>query len=934
MKKAKRTKRLLAGLLALLLAVTGVPLSGMEVQAEDGVLTEGDYRYEVNKDGNSVTITGYNGSGGDVTIPDTIDGKNVTAIGNSVFSNCTALTGLTISGKVVYIGEYAFSGCTNLANLSLPYSITTINDKAFYGCTNLANFTIPEGITSIGESAFEGCTRLTSITIPDSATSIFSNTFKNCSSLESIKVTEGNAVYDSRNNCNAIIQTGNNTLISGCKNSHIPEGITSIAPYAFQECNGLEALTIPDSVTSIGECAFYGCSSLTALAIPNNVTSIGYSAFKGCSGLKSVNIPNNLSTIEHTTFKDCSSLESLTIPSSVDTIWNHAFENCSNLANLNLLPGCCSYAIHSEAFLGCTSLTSLTIPNIGPINSYAFGYKCNEFDKSLKEKISGFTIYGKKGSEAETYATENGFSFITSAMISDASITLEGEDDGYVWDGTPKTPAITVKLDGKTLTEGIDYTVFYNNNTEIGRAEVIVTGMGSYHGSTAVNFSISETGWEGDFKYKVNEDGNSVTILKYDGANNDAKIPETIAGKTVTVIGEEAFSLWSSWFSSDSPASLTIPASVTSIGSYAFYHWRNLKSITIPSTVTSIGYHAFGFCEYEVDPDDGGDISDEKVADFTIYGESGSAAEAYATKNGFPFNQPATGGDSGTTPGTGPSQNGGSQGTPSQADLSKATVTLEKDAYPYDGKAKTPAVTVTLNGKTLSPSTDYTVSYTDNVNVGTAKATVTGKGNYKGSVTKTFTITKANNPAGNNGTSDGNGSAGTSNSKQPITCKKRAYTVAYGTKPFRLKVTSNGSLTYKSSNRKIAAVGKTNGKVTIKNTGITYITAKTKTDSVKITIKVRPAKPKVKSLSTGKNRKLTVKWAKDKRATGYQVQISTSKNFKKNVKKQNTAKTAYTFKKLKAGSKYYVRLRSFKKSGKTTLYSAWSSPKRSNKIKQ
>ena len=156
----------------------------------------------------------------------------------------------------------------------------------------------------------------------------------------------------------------------------------------------------------------------------------------------------------------------------------------------------------------------------------------------------------------------------------------------------------------------------------------------------------------------------------------------------------------------------------------------------------------------------------------------------------------------------------------------------------------------------------------NNINVGTAKATVTGKGNYKGSVTKTFTITKANNSAGNNGTSDGNGSAGTSNPKQPITCKKRAYTVAYGTKPFKLKVTSNGSLTYKSSNSKIAAVGKTNGKVTIKNTGITYITAKTKTDSVKITIKVRPAKPKVKSLSTGKNRKLTVKWAKDKRATG------------------------------------------------------------------
>ena len=814
MKKTKRAKRMLAGLLALLLAVTGVPLSGMEVRAADEVLTDGNFYYMVNKDGKSVMITHYNSgetTETSVTIPSEIDGKSVTAIGNEAFYQNTSLTSLTISGNVSYIGNSAFEGCTKLANLSLPDSITTVDFCAFKGCTNLADFTIPEGITSIGDSAFKDCTSLTSLTIPDSATSISSDTFSGCSNLETIKVKEGNTVYDSRNNCNAIIQTGNNTLISGCKNSHIPEGITSIAPYAFQECNGLEALTIPDSVTSIGECAFYGCSSLTALAIPNNVTSIGYSAFKGCSGLKSVNIPNNLSTIEHTTFKDCSSLESLTIPSSVDTIWNHAFENCSNLANLNLLPGCCSYAIHSEAFLGCTSLTSLTIPNIGPINSYAFGYKRNDFNKDLKEKISGFTIYGKKGSEAETYATENGFSFITSAMISDASITLEGEDDGYVWDGTPKTPAITVKLDGKTLTEGIDYTVFYNNNTEIGRAEVIVTGMGSYHGSTAVNFSISETGWEGDFKYKVNEDGNSVTILKYDGANNDAKIPETQ--------------------------------------------------------------------------------------------------------------------DLGPAP---------------QTDISKAAVTLEKTTYPYDGKAKTPAVAVTLDGKTLIPSTDYTVSYTDNVNVGTAKATVTGKGNYKGSVTKTFTITKADDTTGNNGTSDGssspggngtsggssspggNGTADTNNIKQPITCKKRAYTVSYGTKPFKLKVTSNGSLTYKSSNSKIAAVGKTNGKVTIKNTGIAYITAKTKTDSVKITIKAYPKKPSVKSLSVGKSRKLTVKWAKDKRATGYQVQVSTSKNFKKNLKRQNVTKTTCTFKKLKAGSKYYVRLRSYKKSGKNTLYSAWS----------
>ncbi len=928
MKKTKQAKRMLAGLLALLLAVTGVPLSGMEVRAADEVLTDGNFYYMVNKDGKSVMITHYNSgetTETSVTIPSEIDGKSVTAIGNGTFYGCSGLTSLTIPNSVTYIGQEAFSGCSGLTSLTIPDSVTSINDSAFLGCSGLTSLTIPDSVTSIGQHAFSGCSGLTSLTIPDSITSINYSAFKGCSGLTSLT---------------------------------IPSSVTSIRDSAFSGCSGLTSLTIPSSVTSINYSAFLGCSGLTSLTIPDSVSSIDDDAFLGCTALESITvgegntkynsknscnaiieetydgfslilgckntiIPDSVSSIRSNAFKGCSGLTSLTIPSSVTSIGYDAFSGCSSLTSLTIPSSVTS--IDDRVFLGCSSLENINIPkSVTSIGSYAFGYIPNPYDNTINDRIKGFTIYGTKNSEAETYATENGFTFIGTADLSDAAITLEGEDEDYVWDGTPITPAVTVTLNGKTLTQGTDYTVSYHNNTDIGKAEVTVTGMGDYLGSQTISFQIKDTGWDGDFRYQVNGDGNSVTILKYDGADSKASIPETIAGKTVTIIDKEAFSLSYYWGNSDSPTNLTIPASVTSIGSKAFYNWRNLKSITIPSTVTSIGEHAFGFYEYEMDPDDGGDIIDKKVADFSINGEPGSAAEAYAAKYGFPFNGQSA---SGNTDGT--SQNGGSQ-----ADISKAAMTLEKDSYTYDGKAKTPAVTVTLNGKTLTLNTDYTVAYTNNINVGTAKATVTGKGNYKGSVTKTFTITKANNSAGNNGTSDGNGSAGTSNPKQPITCKKRAYTVAYGTKPFKLKVTSNGSLTYKSSNSKIAAVGKTNGKVTIKNTGITYITAKTKTDSVKITIKVRPAKPKVKSLSTGKNRKLTVKWAKDKRATGYQVQISTSKNFKKNVKKQNTAKTAYTFKKLKAGSKYYVRLRSFKKSGKTTLYSAWSSPKQSGKIKR
>ena len=933
---------MLAGLLALLLAVTGVPLSGMEVQAEDGVLTEGDYRYEVNEDGNSVTITEYTnpGNSGDAVIPAEINGKKVTSIGRLAFQSgynlssitipdsvtsicesaffycssltnitipdsvtsigkdafglCTGLANITIPDSVTFIGENAFNDCTSLANIDIPDKVTLIDERAFSGCTSLANISIPDSVSHIGSYAFNDCTSLVSISIPssnvepktfsgcsnlkeltilDGVISINESAFEGCSNLTNITVSEGNRVYDSRGACNSIIESKSNTLILGCKNT-----------------------TIPDSVTSIGHSAFSGCSGLTDITIPDSVTSIGSYAFSGCSGLTGITIPNNAASISDYAFWNCSSLASLIIPDSVTSIGQ-------------------------SAFLGCSSLTSVTIPDsVTFIGDYAFGYIENVNNNAVKEKIPNFTIHGEAGSEAEAYATAvtNNFAFVATSPridISNAEITLE--KNTYIYDGTKKTPSVMVELNGETLRPDIDYTVSYRDNTEIGTATVAVVGKGNYKKSATESFQIKETVWDenGVYKYQINEDRNSVTLVGYDGGAN-AEIPAEFDGKSVTAINVE-FNFGN--YNNYPLASVTIPESVSSIGSYTFYHCYNLKSIRIPCTVTSIGNYAFGFYLEEGDPDNGGD-STEKVPGFIIYGEPGSAAEAYATKYGFPFNQPGTGGNTGSNP----SQNGGSQGTATQADISNATITLEKDSYVYDGIAKTPAVTVTLNGKTLTLNTDYTVAYTNNINVGTAKATVTGKGNYKGSVTKTFSITKANNSAGNNGTSDGNGSAGTSNPKQPITCKKRAYTVAYGTKPFKLKVTSNGSLTYKSSNSKIAAVGKTNGKVTIKNTGITYITAKTKTDSVKITIKVRPAKPKVKSLSTGKNRKLTVKWAKDKRATGYQVQISTSKNFKKNVKKKNTAKTAYAFKKLKAGSKYYVRLRSYKKSGKNTLYSAWS----------
>ena len=265
------------------------------------------YSYVIEDDG-TVTLTRYSGTDTDIVIPKSIDGKMVTSIGDSAFSRCSDLTSITISEGVTNIGNYAFyecngltsisipegvtsignyafSGCSGLTSISIPEGVTSIGYSAFSGCSGLTSISIPEGVTSIGYSAFYNCSGLTSINIPNSVTSIGYRAFSGCSGLTSIKVDSNNKKYDSRNNCNAIIDKETNTLIAGCKNTIIPEGVTSIGACAFYNCSGLTSINIPNSVTSIGGSAFEGCSGLTSISIPEGVTSIGWFAFSLCDNL-------------------------------------------------------------------------------------------------------------------------------------------------------------------------------------------------------------------------------------------------------------------------------------------------------------------------------------------------------------------------------------------------------------------------------------------------------------------------------------------------------------------------------------------------------------------------------------------------------------------------------------------------------------------------
>ena len=209
-------------------------------------LTARSYDAEVggiyyNFSGTKATVTsGKTKYTGSVTIPSTVtyDGVTyrVTSIGADAFEDCSGLTSVTIPNSVTSIGEYAFSECSDLTEVKIGGSVKEIGKRAFCDCSALIEVLIPNSVTYIGEYAF-----------------------RRCYSLTSISVESGNTVYDSRENCNAIIRTATNTLLAGCKNTVIPNSVTSIEEGAFEDCKDLTSITIPNGVTSIGSAAFYGC---------------------------------------------------------------------------------------------------------------------------------------------------------------------------------------------------------------------------------------------------------------------------------------------------------------------------------------------------------------------------------------------------------------------------------------------------------------------------------------------------------------------------------------------------------------------------------------------------------------------------------------------------------------------------------------------------
>ena len=280
-----------------------------------------------------------------ITIP-----NSITSVGNSAFSNCFNLTTVTIPNSVTKIGDYAFSGCSSLSSAILGNNVISMGESIFNSCTVLNEITIPSSVKSIGKYAFVNCPCLTTIVIPSSVINIGDDILGSCTGLISIKVESGNAIYDSRNNCNAIIESKSNTLIAGCQNTIIPNSVTKIGYGAFEYCKGLTSINIPNSVTNIGTNAFSGCTGLTSISLPNSLTIIGENAFSLCKNITSFVIPNSVTSINDYAFYG-TGITSVYIGKSVSYIGYRAFLSCPFLVNVYCLSEIVP-TTNTEAFWG------------------------------------------------------------------------------------------------------------------------------------------------------------------------------------------------------------------------------------------------------------------------------------------------------------------------------------------------------------------------------------------------------------------------------------------------------------------------------------------------------------------------------------------------------------------------------------------------------
>ena len=329
---------------------------------------------------------------------------------NGICYNLNSTTKEAEVAKKEYKGDINIPATVN--NKGTTYNVTSIGYFAFNENKELTSVTIPNSVNHISSRAFRKCTKLKSITIPKSVTRIDDSILDSCINITSIIVDKNNKIYDSRNNCNAIIHTETNELIQGCKNTTIPNTVTRIGDNAFYGMTTMKSIDIPNSVTTIATFAFWNCKGLTSLTIPNSVIYIGDFAFMMCENLKSVTLSQSLKSLQYYIFYECKSLTSITIPASVESCDVAAFCGCDNLKNIffqSTTPPLMTETFHTIYELdnwGQNDKTTIHVP-IGFKDTFMNDFYWKTFsiieDVTIPENTTGIYSIGKRDIETSFF---------------------------------------------------------------------------------------------------------------------------------------------------------------------------------------------------------------------------------------------------------------------------------------------------------------------------------------------------------------------------------------------------------------------------------------------------------------------------------------------------------------------------------------------------